>query len=142
MGVLSDLVMAPSSEAERVAQAQVPPQEFEGIDIKGIDPVKLGTLHSILTGQSFDELLELYDPVVTVSDEGPWVTLVPAELVTRLAALDEAGRTEVAQQWANTEEFLLEGWDESDVASVLDSISSLAEKAVTSEQALFLWMCL
>jgi hypothetical protein len=142
MGVLSDLVVVPADEAERVAQAEVPSQTFGGIDIKGVDSVKFGTLHSILTGQSFEELLPLYEPVVTVSDDGPWVFQIPPDLVTRLAALDDAGMAGVARQWAATEEFVLVGWAEGEVASVVSAISSLSKRAIESGQALFLWMSL
>lgn len=140
MGVLSDLVIAPANEAEHVAQAAVPSEVFNGIDIKGVDSVKFATLHSILTGRSFDDLLPIYEPVVTVSDEGPWVFQIPPDLVALLAALDDAGKTGIAQQWATTEEFVLDCWSADDVASVLNDISSLARKAVESDQALFLWM--
>jgi hypothetical protein len=87
MGVLSDLVVAPAGDAERIGRSQIPSKEFGGIDIKGIDSVKFGTLHSILTGRSFEELLPEYEPVVTVSDDGPWVFQIPSDLVTRLAGL-------------------------------------------------------
>jgi len=142
MGVLSDLVVAPVEEAERVAHAQVPSQEFNGIDIKGIDTVRFETLHSLLTGQAFDDLLPLYEPVVTVSDEGPWVFQIPQDLVALLAGFDDARKSEVARQWAKTEEFALDRWTEREVASALDSISTLAKKAIEPDQALFLWMSL
>ena len=142
MGVLSDLVVAPVGDAERVAHAQVPSQVFDGIDIKGIDSVRFGTLHSLLTGQAFEDLLPLYDPVVTVSDEGPWVFQIPREIVALLAGLDDTRKSEVARQWAKTEEFALDRWTEREVASVLDSISTLAKKVIEPDQALFLWMSL
>jgi hypothetical protein len=142
MGVLSDLVVAPAGDAERVAHAEVPSQAFGGIDIKGIDSVKFGTLHSIVTGRPFEELLSEYGPVVTVSEEGPWVFEIPPELSSRLAHFDDAERAKVAKLWASTEEFALDGWAEDDVAAALGSISTLARRAVDSGQVLFLWMCL
>src|SRR5262245_23932753 len=142
MGVLSDLVMAPAGDAERVAQAGVPSRSFDGVDIKGIDSVKFGILHSIVTGRPFETLLAEYEPVVTVTDEGPWVFRLPPELVSRLAELGDAEIAKVAKQWVSTEEFALDGWGESDVAGALGSISTLARKATESGQALFLWMCL
>jgi len=142
VGVLSDLVVAPVDDAEKVAHADVPSRAFGGIDIKGIDTVKFGTLHSLVTGRTFDEVLALYDPVVEVSDDGPWVFRIPEELVERLAALsEEEGRT-VAAKWAATEEFALSGWDEAAVSDGLVAICELARRAVDSGQALFLWMCL
>jgi hypothetical protein len=142
MGVLSDLVVAPENDAERVANAEAPSQAFGGIDIKGIDSVKFGTLHSIVVGRPFEELLPDYEPVVTVSDEGPWVFRIPSGLVSRLAAISETERAGLAKRWARTEEFSLDGWADSDVSEALDAISTLARRAMASGQALFLWMCL
>jgi hypothetical protein len=142
MGVLSDLVVAPVGDADRVAHAQVPSQVFDGIDIKGIDSVKFGILHSLLTGRAFGDLLPLYDPAVTVSEEGPWVFQIPQDLVASLAGLDEPRKSEVARQWAKTAEFALDRWAEGEVASALDSISTLAKRGVEPGQALFLWMSL
>ena len=142
MGVLSDLVVAPAGDAERVAHAQVPSQTFGGVDIKGIDSVKFGTLHSILTGRPFEALLPEYEPVVTVSDDGPWVFRLPPELVSGLAELGDAERAKVTKRWASTEEFALDRWAEKDVADALGAIATLARKANGSGQALFLWMCL
>jgi hypothetical protein len=116
-------------------------ERFGGIDIKGIDSVKFGTLQSIMTGRSFEELLPLYEPT-SKSDEGPWVFCLPRELVTQLAALPEGERKRIAELWARTEEFVLDRWDVPDVSSVLDSVCELARQAIAAKQALFLWMCL
>jgi hypothetical protein len=140
MGVLSDLVVAPATDAERVARAEVPSRAFDGIDIKGIDSVKLGTLHSLLTGRTFEELLPLYEPAVTVSDDGPWVFQIPRDLVALLSALDGPRKNEVARQWAV--QFALDRWTEGEVATALGSISTLAKKGNEPGQALFLWMSL
>ena len=142
MGVLSDLIVAPVGDVERVAHAEVPSQVFDGIDLKGIDTVRFGTLHSLLIGQTFEDLLPLYDPVVTVSDEGPWVFQIPQDLVSLLAEVDDIRKSEVARQWAKTEEFALDRWTEREVASALDSISTLAKRVIEPDQALFLWMSL
>lgn len=142
MGVLSDLVVAPAEDAERVAHASVPSREFGGIDIKGVDTVKFGTLHSLVTGRTFDEVLPLYDPVAEVSEDGPWVFRIPEELVLRLAALSDEERRTVAVKWAATEEFALSGWEEAAVSDGLVAICELARRATDAGHALFLWMCL
>jgi hypothetical protein len=142
MGVLSDLVVADESDAGKVGRAPVPSREFGGIDIKGIDSIKFGTLHSLLTGATFRELLPLYDPVVTVSEEGPWVFRIPQDLVERLVGLGAAERRSTAEQWAATEEFRLDGWKPQEVADALEAICGEASKAMSSGRALFLWMSL
>lgn len=142
MGVLSDLVVAPGGDAERIGRALSPAAKFDGIDIKGIDSVKFGMLHSILTGRSFEDLLPEYDPVVTVSEEGPWVFRLPADLVARLATLSDEEQRVAVRKWAATEEFALDRWPATEVASAFDRIASLARKAEAAGHSLFLWMCL
>ena len=142
MGVLSDLVAAPATDADRVATSVNPAAELGGIDIKGIDSVKFGTLHAILTGRSFEDLLPEYDPVVTVSEEGPWLFRLPTELVVRLASLAGGDERAVVSRWAATEEFALDGWSASDVARALDEIVALARKGLDAGHSLFLWMSL
>jgi hypothetical protein len=142
MGVLSDLVAAPATDADRIANSVNPAAEFGGIDIKGIDSVKFGTLHAILTGRSFEDLLPEYDPVVTVSDDGPWLFRLPTELVVRLASLAGGDERAVVSRWAATEEFALDGWSASDVARALDEIVALARKGLDAGHSLFLWMSL
>ena len=142
MGVLSDLVVAAAGDAERIGRSQSPAAEFGGIDIKGIDSVKLGTLHAILTGRSFKDLLPEYQPVIAVSDEGPWVFRIPSDLVTRLTSLAGDDKQVALAKWAATEEFELDRWSTTAVAETFDEIVSLARKAEEVGHALFLWMCL
>lgn len=139
MGVLSDLVVATEGDALRIARTTNPAATFGGIDIKGIDSVKFGTLQAILTGSTFEELLHLYEPVCE-SDEGPWVFRIPAAFVAKLAVLEGIPLERTAIQWAQTEE--LEGWDTSAVVQALHAICEFARRAAGSGQALFLWMCL
>jgi hypothetical protein len=142
MGVLSDLIVAPPVDAERVGRASLPDASIPSVDVKGIDTVKLGVLHEILTGTSFDELLEQYDPAYEGSDEGPWVFVLPAELVASLAKLDSGDRRTVAAKWAQAEEFALDGWSLSDVATGLDVVCEQACAAVSAGKALLLRMSL
>ena len=142
MGVLSDLVVAPPGDAERIGRARAPAAEFGGIDIKGIDSVKFGMLHSILTGRTFRQLLPEYNPVFALSDEGPWVFQIPADLVTRLASLAGEDKRLVVSKWAATKEFALDRWPASEVARAFDGIASLARQAEEAGHSLFLWISL
>ncbi|HET7458127.1 MAG TPA: hypothetical protein VFJ74_10795 [Gemmatimonadaceae bacterium] len=140
MGVLSDLVAAPSTAAEAIGRTRGPARQFGGIDIKGIDTIKLGMLHAMLTGETFESLFPAYDPVVSVSDDGPWVFELPSALVQRLGALDEPALSATAASWARTEEFEADGWSPKDVHAVLRDICAVARQARSAEHSLFLWM--
>lgn len=141
MGVLSDLVVAPDHAAAKVLHASNPASEFGGIDIKGVDSTKFGTLHAIMSGRSLEDVLPLYDPI-SEDEEGPWLFRIPRDLVAQLATLSGREQERVADAWAQTEEFSLDGWERTDVASTLEEICELARKAVDSRETLFLWMCL
>jgi hypothetical protein len=87
MGVLTDFVVADCADAQRVCNSDCPSQDFVGLDAKGVDTVKLGALHAVLTGGQFDPLF-MANAVCTGGEDGPWVIEVPNDMVQRLAALD------------------------------------------------------
>lgn len=142
MGVLSDLVIAPAGVAAAICRSADPAREFGGSDIKGVDTIKLALLHAQLTGEDLDSLLPAYDPVVSASDDGPWVFALPTSFVQRLATLGATERTAAGAQWARAEEFALDGWTSSDVDAVLTTICAAARNAKTAGNELFLRMAL
>ncbi len=143
MGVLTDIVVADSSEAIAVAQSSVPSRDWEGIDAKGIEHVKLAQLSAILRDESYDpDFVTQIEDLAEVSEEGPWVFRLPQDFVHRLASLSEDQTPVVAEKWAKTEEFILDGWAASDVASVLSDLHRVAEIACSRDKALLMWMSL
>lgn len=141
MGVLSDLVVVPASDLPRVLASVNPATQFGGVDVKGLDTVKLYKLHMQLTGVSYDDAMAAFQTTCD-SDEGPWVTPLPDALVKRLATLDEERGDAVAGRWSRAEEFALDGWDRSDVAAVLECLCTLARKARGKGHLVVLWMSL
>ena len=89
-----------------------------------------------INGQPIEELSKLYDPI-SESDEGPWVFRIPHELVTRLAALSEGERRKLARRWSKGQEFVLEGWDKTDVARALELICGQARKGSRAKRHCF-----
>jgi hypothetical protein len=142
MGVLSDLVVASGDDAMRIAELSSPAAELGGIDIKGIDTVKLAMLHAVVSGRTYEDVLALYEPTGEGSQEGPWVVKLPADLVAALAGLDESAQRRVGTRWAQIEEFALDGWQVADVCNTLEGICGLARQATESAQSVFLWICL
>jgi hypothetical protein len=137
MGVLSDLVVAPRSDAESICADSLSgkwPRE----DVKGLDEVKLGTLYALLTRSKADLDMQL----LAGGDEGPWVTEIGAPLVAALVKVTAATRKSVAAQWLKTEELVLDQWDLERAESVIDTLVELAKQAHAEKVALLLWMSL
>lgn len=144
MGVLTDFVVADREDAQRVCDAACPSEEFSGLDAKGIDPVKLGTLYAVLSNTEFDLSFVSGDPLATGGDHGPWVMEVPPDLIQRLAKLDTQGLTAAAAKWAKTEEFSpkYDNWAAEAVHAVLAELAQLCAKAVATNKTVLMWMSL
>jgi hypothetical protein len=80
--------------------------------------------------------------VAEKSQDGPWVLLIPEELVVQLVGLQGGRPQEVAARWAATEEFQLSRWPEPMVRETLDQIIQLARQAMTQGKRMLLWTSL
>lgn len=136
MGVPNELILAPEGSAGDIVVADKPLHLFEGVDAEDLDSAKLARLHSLAVDVTLDDVLPLYSPLIAVGEEGPSVVIIPVQLVSRLASLDDVDSAQLAQRWARTEEFASS--EESDVVRQMDSIRELAKKATMGRAALFL----
>jgi hypothetical protein len=134
MGVLTDYFLASPAELERLKEDIVPAEEFDSVDAKGIDQVKLAQLYEIVCGLPYLDAMSRFRLVHEVSEDGPWTTTVDPELVSALADLSDSELLETASRWSKIEEFTLDGWSESDVMDVLTRLQQLAKEAVENEK--------
>jgi hypothetical protein len=134
MGVLTDLIVAKPEEAAAISADDS--SKWPREDVKGIDQVALGSLWTLLSGHDHDDVDE-FTCVFEASEEGPWVYLVPDELVGRLAAIrtDELGA--LVESWAATFYSAPE-----DLVETLEVISRLAQRAQKDGSALLIWLSL
>jgi hypothetical protein len=148
MGVLSDIIIADRNEAAAINAADgAHLKRWACLQSKGIDTIKLGTLYQIVHDRSLDDMgffaKFMQDAVLDQrSDEGPWVFLIPEELTSAVAALDEAKAEAVTEKWAATEEFVLDRWQSADVEEYLQDLVAHARKAREAGKSLLLWMSL
>lgn len=146
MGVLTDFVVAGYDDAERIGESDVPSREFNGIDAKGMDQVRMATLHSILSGTEYDPGFLVDDEYFqyTGSSDGPWVQRLPEEFTRSLAELTPERLSAVATEWSQTEEFEPEYsvWSFEDITAFLGALHAMAKNAVVSNQAIFMWTSL
>jgi hypothetical protein len=143
MGVLTDFVVADASEAKRLGDHR---ESFDGLDAKGIDQVRMGTLYALLTKTAYDPSFLVTDEsfAYTASDDGPWVQIVPDDMVQLLLKMSPSDIKQVGDAWFQTEEFdsQFSRWSREDVAEFLTEIQRLASRAGNEGKKLFMWTCL
>lgn len=117
---------------------------FDTVSAKDIDPVvQLGTLEELLTGRSFDDVVD--DPrsghAVAVRDGGERLVLTLTDALSlALASASEEALEQVAVPWSETEEF----WnaaDPADLAGFLKDLAGLARRSGGSGKRLYCWVC-
>lgn len=140
MGILTNIVAAEDDEIEAVGESLHPVDEWSGIELRDIDTAKIATLHSLVTGDLFDDAVAHYEPVYVSAVEGALVLRLADELTGRLAELEEEPLAEVGAELAATEEFEYTGWSDEEIAAMLAELTDLARLAEAQGQALFVWM--
>jgi len=140
MSALTDFVVLPDADLTRLAAARSPAAELGGVHLKGIDPVKVAQLHAILTGRPIRDVFAAYDPVVSVSEEGPWIFRLPVELVNRLAAVGTEESEGAVARWAASEEVVLDRMTPDQMAEAFRALMTLAQRAESAGQSVFLWL--
>lgn len=140
MSILTNIVAAEEDEVEAVGDSLQPVDEWSGISLRDIGIAKIATLHSLLTGDLFEDVAALCEPVYISPAEGALVLRLADELKDRLAKLDEESLDAVAAELAATEEFEMAGRDEGEVLAMLADLADLARLAESQDQTLFVWM--
>ena len=137
------LVSAEDDEAPAVGESENPLEVWSGVEVRGLDTVRIATLHSVLTGESLQEALDVYEPVhVTVREDDSEILVlrVADDLLEKLAALDEEALEPVAEELAETGEFENDQTGVTDIFDLLALFSEFAQLAESQGQVLFVRM--
>jgi len=145
MGILTDYFVAGSdTEAAGTLKVTGGPEQagLATVQLKGVDPVvNLATLEEILTGADSMAIISGgEDPVADGGSDGPWVLRVRQSLVAALTAADPGKLSDVAADWAATEEY--EGTDPKELLDVLRDLGRIAKQSVDENKSLYCWMSL
>lgn len=139
MGILTNFVAAEEDEVEDIGESLHPLEDWSGIERRGIDIAKVAVLHSLLTGDEYEQALFQCEPVY-INAEGVLVLRMAMDVVEKLAEMDEDALLEVAAELAATEAFELEQWDAEEVEDMVLALAELAQLAESQGQAVFVWM--
>jgi hypothetical protein len=144
MGILADLFVATPPEAavyeetllRDIAAAE---EQYNPAHFRGLTDLNFSILWAILSEEEWDlkkhalRTVKLEDPGET------WLFQFPQPLCEKLATLSDDEVLEVSRAWAATEELTLDRWTIDDVVPVVERLRDLSKRAVSSEDALFLW---
>ena len=141
MEFLTCVVAAEEDEYPDIARSSTPLNEWSGIESPGLDTAKIATLHSLLTGDSLQFALDLYEPVfVADGDDETLVLRIDSEMAEELALLDEEALENVVNELVATEIYESEGVDPEEILFFLASLVELAQLAESQDQVLFVWI--
>ena len=141
MEVVTCLIAAEDDELAAIGESANPLNEWSGIETPGLDTVKIATLHCLLTGDSLQSSLDIYEPVYVGASQ-TIVLRVADDSLEKLAALGDDALQNVASELAATEEFENDDWHVEDAQALLTEIAGLAQLAESQGQALFVWIAL
>ena len=139
MEIVTHIVVAEDDELAAIGESSCPLDAWSGIEAPGIDTIKVATLHCLLTGDSLQTALDIYQPVYVAASE-TIVLRIADDSAEKLATLGDDALKNVADELAATEAFESENWHAEDVLALLAEIAELAQLAESQGQALFVWM--
>ena len=114
---------------------------FTVVDAPMIDPyVVAGTLTSLLTGRSYEDIVDDLDwgDVVAEGPTGHLVIATTDAFVKALAATDDDALTAIAEPWSHTTE--LEGIAVEHLAKKLHELAALARAARLDKARIYCWV--
>ena len=113
---------------------------YETLSVRGIDPVvQLGTLEELLTGRSFEDILDDPSAEDIATDGERLVLRLNDALPPALIAATNQRLAEVATPWAQTEEFG-GGADPADLVEFLTGLRELAQRSASRGERLYCWV--
>lgn len=114
------------------------------VSLPGIEPTMwMGKLEEILTGRSFDDILQDPNGQVIASRDGGERLIIPltAALQDALASIDDDTVDQVAAQWAAPDEYYGTSADTELAASALRDLVRLVRTGRERAETLYCWVC-
>ena len=143
MAVLTDILMAPASEAPAIIAQWPAEKRWPAFQTTGLDWLVLADLAEALGQSRLAREIEGLRPSSFADErQGPWVYVLPTVFRDQIAdmAPDETGV--VAKSWGDKEETRERGLTPQIAEGVLRELRALATRARDGQQPLLLWISL
>lgn len=138
MTTLADLIVADGSQVQAIVASEYPLGEYPGVNVDGLSPLHIVTLHALRSGGESEQLVAQYAPVAQGSPEGPWLIKIPAELIASLPGIAPQDQPAVARDWAQAGQPLADGWTPQVAETYLAQLVHFARTAAFEAKELYL----
>jgi hypothetical protein len=147
MGVLSAIIAAESGDGDAIGCETYPPARWPSVEVNGIDPIKLSTLHYLVAGRTPGRIRTVlcamrFRHAGGDKKEGPWVLRVPKSICASFVSMDPMHAQAIAVKWAGTDELGAHDWSLEDAQRFIIELSSFARQSIQHKRKLFLWISL
>jgi hypothetical protein len=125
------------------------------IDMRGLGHTEVASLIAIVHDASKEVEERFYRPALIGPEDGPWINELPMAFVAKLATLDDAVMTRVAEAWsgvqradiegipnAHTREHMLAARTTPYWSEVLRELVTFARATVAEGKHMYMWVCL
>ena len=146
VGVLSVIIAAETVDRAAIGLDPYPPDRWPSIEVSGIDPIKLSTLHYLASGRTPGRIKTLlcvmrFRYVGGDKKEGPWLLGIPKSVCKSFASMDPLHAHALAVKWGDTDELQAHDWSMEDAQNFIIELSSFARESMQHKSRLFLWLC-
>jgi hypothetical protein len=122
--------------AEVELNHSLPPDDV--LERANVDTLKLSMLWAIIDDREWDvDLMDMFKDVKSTQSE--WTHRVPNELTHKIAGIEDPELGRVASELSTTEEM---SCSPTEAKELLMEIASIAQRAIQTQRALFLYTCL
>ena len=147
MSVLSAIIAAKKQDCVAIGKASYPPATWPSVEVSGVDPIKLSTLHYLASGRSPGRVKTIlcalrFRHAGGNKTEGPWLLSIPNSICATFASIDPLHALGIAVAWSETDELQSHEWSIEDAQKFILELSSFARQARKQIAQLFLWLAL
>jgi hypothetical protein len=142
MALLTDVLVASSSEAEAICKTSRHFERWPCWQSKGVDNLVFSDLVRALGAEADAQALARNDRLIYGENDGPWVFHLPDVIPNMLSTLEDDEIPDLAGRWLEGEESADTGARVEDVVVALKELRDLSRQAVAADKSLLLWMCL
>ncbi|MFN0051872.1 MAG: hypothetical protein ACKV0T_06755 [Planctomycetales bacterium] len=135
MSILADIYISGDDDAVKYDTA--PDQFADSAHYKGVTPLELSMLWSILRGIEWDvALLDEFPSLLQDESRGRYIHRLPPALVSELATLAPDRMAAVTSAWAATEEL---SCSPDEIQPVVDDLMRLSRRSLETSQSVYVW---